>query len=522
MERKYLFLNNDISVLLSHKQRIKLKKTPESDDELNIIRQKAESIIQNPAENIDVECIIKRSIRYSATDEYFLALFIEGKDSEQLSNLQTIEHVATMTLLPEAILMAGDILLKRKNYFSWTAILKSLHYVPLQKAFCYSLRQHEDFCEVLKVLDTNGLDYPQTFLWTFWNHWFEWFAQVGGKLLTYNDKNGLYEKNKEAKALIKEAKLIKAEWDKEMPVMIHETMLGFALNLQPEKMLVWATKKLLRNDALSNPYSANYNHCLESVWEELSGMTTLSIMFKEDLNLNLLVLMAEKAVREDDADFGLKVYDRLVCCLMNENFSNIEKKSPIDTHRQTIIAKLLVTITPTLVFTPYINNVATRFQGWNLDYHQVYNEARREAYLFCALFRIFENETFDEKILVSIWKDLLDIYLREYKRCENEYITRDEFSAPFRVAIEIAEKMNNNNCREYLHEIILENVLNIVSLLTIFSECDVLLSGHIAKKMLQRVDIEWPSAKILMEARGQKLMEKRFDSMISQVRESFK
>ena len=183
---------------------------------------------------------------------------------------------------------------------------------------------------------------------------------------------------------------------------------------------------------------------------------------------------------------------------------------------------MLVTITPTLVFTPYINNVATRFQGWNLDYHQVYNEARREAYLFCALFRIFENETFDEKILVSIWKDLLDVYLREYKRCENEYITRDEFSVPFRVAIEIAEKMNNNYCREYLHEIILENVLNIVSLLTIFSECDVLLSGHIAKKMLQRVDIEWPSAKILMEARGQNLMEKRFDSMISQVRESFK
>ena len=55
MERKHLFLNNDISVLLSHEQRIKLKKTPESDDELNIIRQKAESIIQNPAENIDVD-----------------------------------------------------------------------------------------------------------------------------------------------------------------------------------------------------------------------------------------------------------------------------------------------------------------------------------------------------------------------------------------------------------------------------------------------------------------------------------
>ena len=86
--------------------------------------------------------------------------------------------------------------------------------------------------------------------------------------------------------------------------------------------------------------------------------------------------MAEKAVREDDADFGLKVYDRLVCCLMNENFINIEKKSPIDIHRQTTIAKLLVTISPTLIFTPYVNNVATRFQGWNLDYYQVYNAPR--------------------------------------------------------------------------------------------------------------------------------------------------
>ena len=103
MERKYLFLNNDISAMLSHEERIKLKMTPEADDELNTIRQEAECIIQNPTENIDAECIIKRSIRYSATDEYFLTLFLEGKDLEQLSNLQTIEHVATMTLLPEAI-----------------------------------------------------------------------------------------------------------------------------------------------------------------------------------------------------------------------------------------------------------------------------------------------------------------------------------------------------------------------------------------------------------------------------------
>lgn len=518
MERKYLFLNNDISAMLSHEERIKLKMTPEADDELNTIRQEAECIIQNPTENIDAECIIKRSIRYSATDEYFLTLFLEGKDLEQLSNLQTIEHVATMTLLPEAILMAGNIVLKRKDYFNWTTLLKSLHYVPLQKAFCYSLRRNEDFDKVLKVLDAKELDFPQTFLWIFWNHWFEWFTHVGRNLLTYDDINGMYEGNEDAKVLIKEAKQIKAEWDREMQAMIHDTMLGFSRHLQPEQMLVWATQKHLWNDVQNNIYRANYNLCLELVWNQLSGMVGLNTIPDEDLNLNILMLMAEKAVSDDDKDFGKKVYDKLMYCLLNENFSNMDKKSPIDIQRQTSIAKLLLAITPTREFTPYIYKVATRFQGWNLDYHQMYNEARRESYLICSLFRIFENETFDDEMLFPIWKDLVDTYLKEYRRCENEYIIRDEFSVPFRCAIEIAEKLNNDHCREYLHKIILDNVLSIVSLLTIFSEYNIKLSKETTEKLLQRIDIEWPSAKILMGVRGQKMFEMRFENMIQQLR----
>ncbi|MCR8912378.1 hypothetical protein NW211_10275 [Barnesiella sp. ET7] len=42
--------------------------------------------------------------------------------------------------------------------------------------------------------------------------------------------------------------------------------------------------------------------------------------------------------------------------------------------------------------------------------------------------------------------------------------------SPFRVAIEVVEKLEDNQSREYLYQMILENVLSIGFLLTVFSE----------------------------------------------------
>ena len=95
---------------------------------------------------------------------------------------------------------------------------------------------------------------------------------------------------------------------------------------------------------------------------------------------------------------------------------------------------------------------------------------------------------------------------------------RDEFTVPFRVAVEVDEKLIDEQCREYLHQVMLEDVLSIVSLLTIFSECSMHLSDKTIARLLERIDTEWPSAKMLMEARGQKSLEGRIESLIAQVR----
>lgn len=520
MERKDLFLNNDLSMMLSREQ------NPEPDfgkvweEEQNELRREANTIIKNRGISFDAKILMARSARHAGTEDYYQKIYLEGSDAEQLKELRSLEYASTLTLLPDAVLIAGGDLIDKEDYGVWVELLYSLHYVPLQKAFCYYLARHKDFIGVLNVLDIQRLAYPQTFLWSLLDHWFEWLTRVGGHLLTYCDEKSYYEKNVTAQKLKAEAAVVKTEWEENLPIMVHEIWVSFSKFLHPDKMLAWATKEPLRDDAYSNPYSVNYNRCLILLCNDLSQVVNLKTVSDEDLNLNMLLLMAERAVGDNDSVFGKEIYIKLLNCLLNENFSNMEKKSELDGKRQRIIGQLIVLVFPDLDFKRCIKDVATRFQGWNMDYHQVYYEARREAYLACSLFSFFEIQTFDDPTRFALWKNLVDLYVREYRRCENEYIMRDEFSVPFRVAVEVVERMRDENCREYLHEIMVENVLSIVSLLTIFSECSMFLSRETVELLLQRIDVEWPSAKMLMEVRGQKIKEARIEELIGQLRKA--
>lgn len=518
MERKDLFLSCDLSMMLSREQNPEPDFGKEWEEEQQAMRQEADEVIKNPSGMIDAKQLMDRSARYAEAEGYYLKLFTEGSDAEQAQDLRSLEYAASLILLPDAILIAGGDLAYKGDYVKWLELLYVLHYVPLQKSFCYCLTRHQDYVSVLSSLDIQRMVFPQTFLWSLLDHWFEWLTRVGGHLLTYEDEKGFYDKNEKAQELKAEARAVKEEWEKDLPDMIHEIMVCFSKFLQPSSLLSWATKEPLRDDARTNPYSANYNHCLELIYTDLSKNVALNTIPTEDLNLNILLLMANKAVENNDTDFGKEVYVRLMECLINENFSGMEKKSGLDEKRQRIIAKLVVLVMPALDFAECINNVATRFQGWNMNYQQVYYEARREAYLVCSLFRVFEVQEFDKASRFSHWMNLIDVYLREYRRCENEYIMRDDFTVPFRVAVEVAEKQQDEDCREYLHQVMLENVLSIVSLLTVFSECSIHLSDKTIINLLERIDIEWPSAKMLMEVRGQKALQARIEDLIRQLR----
>ena len=518
MERKDLFINNDLSMMLSRELASAQEKAVEWEKERERIRKDAEKVVENPAETIDAKAIMVRGIRYAWTDEYYLKLFTEGSDEEQLTELRNLEYVASLTLLPAAILVAGHNLIEKEDYIKWTEMLFNLRYVPLQKAFCYCLKSHRDFCNVLKTIDVRRLDYPHTFVLSLLDHWFEWLTRAFGHLISYDDERRNYDKNPKAQELKKEGQAVKEEWEKELPVMIHEIMGCFALHLQSERILAWATNEPLRDDTLSNPYSASYNRCIYQIWDDLSKVVQLNSIPEKDLNLNMLLLMANKAVEDHDEAYGKEVYEKLTGCLIRENFSNMEKKSKVEEKRQRTIAKLMVLIKPDLDFGGFVNGVATRFQGWNLEYQQVYAEARREAYLICCLFRVFEIQTVEDSSLFPLWKNLVDVYLHEYRRCDNEYILRDDFTVPFRVAVEVAAKLKDDGCRDYLHEMMLEYILSIVALLTVFSECSMTLADNIVKCLLQRIEIEWPSAKMLMEVRGQRMLEERIENLIGQLK----
>lgn len=518
MERKDLFLNNNLSAMLSRLQMGEYEMTPKEHNEQILLLQQAEAIIRDPEKSINAEELINRSVRFSHVDASTLKLIIEGTDAELLKLLPVLENAASMILLPPEILIAGRELIASDNYEEWVAILNTLCYVPLQIAFCYGIRRHRDFSQVLKSFDLNKLKFPHSFLMAFFDYWFEWLVQVGNNLLSYEDSKGNYDRNEKAQQLKEEGLAIKAEWKNELSAMIHEIVATFSPHLSTEIMLVHATRKYLRNDTLFNPYSSNFNHCLELLWKELSEATSFENVVDKDLNLNLVMLMSNKAVANNDHILGRKVFDKLLLYLLNNNFSDIEKDLPVDEKRQRQIAELILLINPLLDFTQYVNRVATRFQGWNIDYKQVYSEARREAYFMCSLFRVFEIRKFNDDELFSHWKNLLDIYMWEYRRCDNEYILNDELNVPFCVATKIAEQLNNDDCREYLHDIVVSNVLNIVSLLKVFSGCNIILSEKTIKHLIQRIEGEWPSAAMLMNLRGQNVLKSKIESFIEQIK----
>lgn len=518
MERKDLFLNNDLSMMLSRDQNMEPDFVKEWVGEQLAMHQEADEVIKDPIGKIDAKQLMERSARYAEVEGFYLKLYTQGTDVEQSQDLRSLEYAASLILLPDAIFLAGGDLVEKEDYAGWLEVLYALHYVPLQKAFCYCLTRHQDFASVLSGLDIQRMSFPQTFLWSLLDHWFEWLTRVGGHLLTYEDEKGFHDNNKKAQELKAEAKVIREEWEKNLPGMVHEIMVIFSKYLPSSDLLSWATREPLRDDARTNPYSANYNHCMELIYADLSKEAVLNMILPKDFNLNMLLLMSEKAVANKDEGFGKEVYNRLIGCLLNENFSGMEKKSELDEKRQRIIAQLVALVNPSLDFAESINAVATRFQGWNLDHYFVYYEARREAYMLCALFRVFEIKELDDEPRFFRWKNLVDVYLHEYRRCENEYIVRDEFAVPFRVAVEVVEKLKDDKCREYLHQAILENVLSIVSLLIVFSECSMHLSAKTVARLLERIEIEWPSAKMLMEVRGQRSLEGRIEDLIEQLK----
>lgn len=522
MERKDLFLNNDLSMMLSRESNLKPDFGKEWEAEQEALRLAANDVIKAPAGYIDAKDLMDGSSRYTDTDDFYQKLFIHGTDEEQLQELRSLEYTASLTLLPDVVMIAGGDLIDGGNYVGWLEVLYTLHYVPLQRAFCYCLTRHQDFVSILNLLDLQRIAFPQTFLWSMLDHWFEWVTRAGGHLLTYEDEKGFYDKNEKAQELKLEAIVVKENWDRELPAMIHEMMASFSKYKQPSKLLSWATREPLRDDARNNTYSAYYNHCLELICADLSKGIELNTIPEEDSNLNMLLLMADKAVNNNDVDFGQVVYDRLKARLMIENFSGMEKLSELDEKRQRVIAHLVVLVIPTLNYAECINRIATRFQGWNMDYQELYAEARREAYLICSLFRVFEVKTLEDDARFALWKNIVDTYVWEYRRCENEYIMRDDFTVPFRVAVRVVEMLQDDKCREYLHGAIIDNVLSVVSLLTVFSECGIHLNDKTVSRLLQRIDTEWPSAKMLMEVRGQRLLEARIEDLIRQLRGAVK
>lgn len=494
-----------------------------NDDEFEESRKKAEDFAYSPERMIEPEAILSKCIAYSGRDAYFIELVTEKDDVEQLNELNTITYYSSSyILLPDTIIIAGHKLLESQNTYQWCKVLYALKYVPLQKAFCYTLKRYEDFEGVLNTLNDEQLTYKKTFMMILLIHWFEWMVKAGTNLWSYEDKRQVYKDDEIALKLKEEARPIREEWFKELPSRIDQIIHLFASFIPPEKMLKWSCQQQLHNDRLHNDYGEIHDLCLRQIWEVLSGIVDLKILHPVQINLNYLMIVAKNAIDQNDQNLAKEAYKNMQECLLKENFSNMGAWSEVDVERQQTMLGLMKMQYPGLNAETIINDIAIKVDGWNINYELVYQTTRREAYVVCSLLRRFESYGKDDKKRFEDWKILIDTFMRDYRRCDNEYIANDEFSVPWKVAIEIAEKYLDEQCRNYLHELLLREVLNIVSLLSIFSVCSMHISGSTVSGLFNRIDVEWPSAQQLMDVRGQKEQKLRIEALIDQLRETLK
>lgn len=84
MERKDLFLNNNLSSMLSRLQMSEYKMTSEEQKEQALLQQHAEAIIREPEKSINAEELIDQSVRFSHIDASSLKLIIKETDAELL------------------------------------------------------------------------------------------------------------------------------------------------------------------------------------------------------------------------------------------------------------------------------------------------------------------------------------------------------------------------------------------------------------------------------------------------------
>lgn len=505
--------------MLSREQRIRHARDAEWEKQNQETLMEARTIIENPSGLIQADEIIGRSIRHSGTDEYFLKLFTEGTDEEQAECLQNIEYTATYTLLPDALDVAGYELLEKQDYANWINILTALKYVPLQKAFCHDLKRHEDYIGVLKLIDPEKFAFPHTFFVMFLAHWFEWLCQVNGNIWSYEDTSRVFDNKCKAQTLRKEAQKIRKEWFEHISDRISEFLGCIKTFINPEEMLVLATKEPLRCVGNDNNFAREHDHCLKLIWDDLVKKGALNSVPEESLNLNMLVLLSNKVVKDGNHADALKVIQHLEACLLKENFTGMGTITIVDIERQLVISKLLKMLYETKEeVTKFIGGISTRFYGWNLDYQQIYNEARREAYLICCLLMQLDNNDLQPEEKLTLWKEYLDLYLSEYRRCDNEYISRNEYALPFELAVVIAENCMNEECEAYLHKMLIDNVLSIATLLSIFATRNIKLSSDSINDLLSRVEKEWPSAHMLMETRGQRALMERIDEYVKSLR----
>ena len=235
-------------------------------------------------------------------------------------------------------------------------------------------------------------------------------------------------------------------------------------------------------------------------------------------NLNMLMLCSQKAISENDVELAKNLWKLLEGRLLEENFSVMSEEARVDKERERVFSHLITTIGGHVDFEAFILGVAATFEGWNIDYQEVYREVKREAFVCCCLIRLFEHHYKAGIERREAWKRLLSLYVNEYNRCDNGYIASDDLAKPFVVAVEVADEYLDDECRWYLHALLIENVLSIVTLMNIFSRSNGNLSGETAKMLLGRVDEEWESARMLMEVRGQGWLMRRIDELVDSLR----
>ena len=503
-------LNNEMYSLYCRLENEKLRHEINADEEY-IKEEQVEKELANKwlkgESVIDAKKMYQCSgIKYAYDEKQLKEYYTEKSDSELLKQIVWIEReVSGYCMFPSRIYYIVNNILEAKDYKKLCQLIYELEYVPMQYGIILELKSHEDFKQVLKILDKSRLSHPITFTSMMRDRWFDRIVQATYNLSTYKEDDRIYNHDR-YRDLIEKGQYVKKSWDAELDDLLKEGYEIFKNNISEKEMLDWVFKIRKKTPFNNNEYSRLHDEIVDKIRDIAMDAVSKDDAPIETSNLQLQMAIIENKLQKDlinrksAADYWKQISIILESC----NFIKNGEIHGDDERWMRIIGRLWIFMFDNIEegVIGVLRASRTHFEGWNIDYSTMYDKVKFESFLLSVAVKVTFMTDMDEQEKLQYWKTICDYIVARMHCCDNEYISNEYLFIPLVFAEFHARKLSFSGL-SYLRDIILTRVQSIDTVLKVFFMASSEPMEDFCNLLKDRIETEWPSCRVLMQLRKQ-------------------